>query len=48
MRWPDDRRTPALLALPGFALASNVAGMLAWMRFFRGESSPVWEPTRRS
>jgi cellulose synthase/poly-beta-1,6-N-acetylglucosamine synthase-like glycosyltransferase len=48
MRWPDDRRTPALLALPGFALASNVAGVLAWMRFFRGESSPVWEPTRRS
>jgi cellulose synthase/poly-beta-1,6-N-acetylglucosamine synthase-like glycosyltransferase len=47
MRWPDDRRAPALIALPGFALASNVAGILAWMKFFRGESSPVWEPTRR-
>ncbi len=47
MRWPDDRRAPALIALPGFALASNVAGILAWLRFFRGESSPVWEPTRR-
>jgi cellulose synthase/poly-beta-1,6-N-acetylglucosamine synthase-like glycosyltransferase len=47
MRWPDGRRAPPLLALPGFALASNVAGVLAWFRFFRGQSSPVWEPTRR-
>jgi cellulose synthase/poly-beta-1,6-N-acetylglucosamine synthase-like glycosyltransferase len=47
MRWPDDRRAPTLIALPGFALASNVAGVLAWLKFFRGESSPVWEPTRR-
>ena len=47
MRWPADRRAPPLIALPGFALASNVAGVLAWLRFFRGESSPVWEPTRR-
>jgi hypothetical protein len=47
MRWPDDRRAPPFIALPGFALASNVAGMLAWMKFFRGESSAVWEPTRR-
>jgi cellulose synthase/poly-beta-1,6-N-acetylglucosamine synthase-like glycosyltransferase len=47
MRWPDDRRAPPFIALPGFALASNVAGMLAWRKFFRGESSAVWEPTRR-
>jgi cellulose synthase/poly-beta-1,6-N-acetylglucosamine synthase-like glycosyltransferase len=47
MRWPEGRRAPVLVALPGFALASNVAGILAWLRFFRGESSPVWEPTRR-
>ena len=47
MRWPAGRRAPVLVALPGFALASNVAGILAWLRFFRGESSPVWEPTRR-
>ena len=47
MRWPDGRRAPSLIALPGFALASNVAGVLAWLRFFRGQSSPVWEPTRR-
>jgi cellulose synthase/poly-beta-1,6-N-acetylglucosamine synthase-like glycosyltransferase len=47
MRWPDGRRAPRVIALPGFALASNVAGVLAWVRFFRGESSPVWEPTRR-
>lgn len=47
MRWPDDRRAPTVIAIPGFALASNLAGLLAWMRFFRGESSPVWEPTRR-
>lgn len=47
MGWPDDRPAPPVIALPGFALASNVAGVLAWLRFFRGESSPVWEPTRR-
>jgi cellulose synthase/poly-beta-1,6-N-acetylglucosamine synthase-like glycosyltransferase len=47
MRWPDGRRAPALIALPGFALASNVAGVLAWLRFFRGASSATWEPTRR-
>jgi cellulose synthase/poly-beta-1,6-N-acetylglucosamine synthase-like glycosyltransferase len=47
MRWPAGRRAPRVIALPGFALASNVAGVLAWVRFFRGESSPVWEPTRR-
>ncbi|HUF30739.1 MAG TPA: glycosyltransferase [Gemmatimonadaceae bacterium] len=47
MRWPDGRRAPAVIALPGFALASIVAGILAWLRFFRGQSSPVWEPTRR-
>lgn len=47
MRWPDGRRAPPLIALPGFALASNVAGVLAWLRFFRRQSSPVWEPTRR-
>ena len=47
MRWPDGRRVPPVIALPGFALASNVAGVLAWLRFFRGQSSPVWEPTRR-
>jgi cellulose synthase/poly-beta-1,6-N-acetylglucosamine synthase-like glycosyltransferase len=47
MLWPPGRRVPHLLAINGFALASNLAGMLAWARFFRGESSPVWEPTRR-
>jgi len=47
MRWPDGRRVPAVFALPGFILASNVAGVLAWAKVLRRERSPVWEPTRR-
>jgi hypothetical protein len=48
MRWPTGRRVPPLFALPGFVLASNVAGMLAWLKVLRGQNTPMWEPTRRS
>jgi cellulose synthase/poly-beta-1,6-N-acetylglucosamine synthase-like glycosyltransferase len=47
LRWPSGRRVPPLFALPGFILASNVAGMLAWLKVLRGEQSAMWEPTRR-
>jgi cellulose synthase/poly-beta-1,6-N-acetylglucosamine synthase-like glycosyltransferase len=48
LRWPTGRRVPPLFALPGFLLASNLAGILAWLRVLRGEQSAMWEPTRRS
>jgi cellulose synthase/poly-beta-1,6-N-acetylglucosamine synthase-like glycosyltransferase len=47
LRWPAGRRVPPLFALPGFLLASNVAGVLAWLRVIRGEQHAMWEPTRR-
>ncbi|HET7564853.1 MAG TPA: glycosyltransferase [Gemmatimonadaceae bacterium] len=47
MRWPAGRRVPTVVAIPGFALASNLAGVLAWLRVFRREHSAQWEPTRR-
>lgn len=47
MRWPEGRRVPAPFAIPGFILASNVAGVLAWAQVLRRQRTPVWEPTRR-
>ncbi len=47
MRWPEGRFVPRIFAVPGFALASNLAGVLAWAKVFRGKRSPIWEPTRR-
>ncbi|HXC24649.1 MAG TPA: glycosyltransferase family 2 protein [Gemmatimonadaceae bacterium] len=47
MRWSATRQAPALLSLAGFALASNVAGLLAWMQVLRNQRAAVWEPTRR-
>jgi cellulose synthase/poly-beta-1,6-N-acetylglucosamine synthase-like glycosyltransferase len=46
MRWREGR-TPAVLAVPGFILAANLAGVLAWIRVLRHEASSIWEPTRR-
>jgi cellulose synthase/poly-beta-1,6-N-acetylglucosamine synthase-like glycosyltransferase len=46
-RWPDDRPLPFVLSTPGYVLLSNLAGVIAWLRFFRGVRQPVWEPTRR-
>lgn len=45
--WPVGRPMPALLSAPGYFIWSNVAGLQAWIRFFRREYQPVWEPTRR-
>ncbi|MGI9076778.1 MAG: glycosyltransferase [Gemmatimonadaceae bacterium] len=47
MSWPDGRHVPKIFAMPGFALASNLAGVLAWARVLRGKRSPIWQPTRR-
>ena len=46
MRWRGGR-APMPLAIPGFVLAANLAGLLAWKKVLQREHSPVWEPTRR-
>jgi cellulose synthase/poly-beta-1,6-N-acetylglucosamine synthase-like glycosyltransferase len=45
--WPPSRRTPTIFALCGYAIAMGAAGFVAWLRFFRGTHSVVWEPTKR-
>lgn len=47
MRWPRGRRAPRPLVLAGYLLASNVAGVLAWWRFFNRQRTAVWQPTSR-
>lgn len=47
MRAPEGRPLPRLTALCGFALASHLAGFVAWTKALRGELNPIWEPTRR-
>jgi cellulose synthase/poly-beta-1,6-N-acetylglucosamine synthase-like glycosyltransferase len=47
-KWPFTRRPPALVRLAGFGLASCVAGFIAWVKLFRNERNPIWEPTRRT
>ncbi len=36
------------VAVAGFALASVVAGVLAWVKVLRRQRNPIWEPTRRT
>ena len=45
--WPADRRVPLPLALTGFAVISAYSGVAAWVKFFRRQRMPTWEPTRR-
>lgn len=47
MWWPAGRRVPRLFSIPGFILASNLAGVIAWLKVLRGEQAAQWEPTRR-
>ncbi|HET9293040.1 MAG TPA: glycosyltransferase [Gemmatimonadales bacterium] len=47
MRWPAGKPMPAVLAVSAFALWSNLAGLVAWLKLAQGERNPVWEPTRR-
>lgn len=42
-RWP----LPRVIAIPAFALASNVAAIHAGIRAATGRGSALWEPTRR-
>jgi len=48
MRWPAGRRVPLPFAVAGFALASTLGGISAWLLAMRGERKPMWEPTRRA
>ena len=48
MRWPAGRRVPLPFALAGFALASTLGGLRAWMLAMRRKRLPMWEPTRRA
>lgn len=48
VRWPDAHRLPRIVTIPGFLVASNIAGLEAWAQLFRGTRHAVWEPTRRA
>jgi hypothetical protein len=48
MRWPAGRRVPLPFALAGFALASTLGGLRAWLLAMRRQRLPMWEPTRRA
>ncbi len=45
--WPDDRRVPRFISIPGYIFISIVAGWRAWIQLLRNEKSAVWEPTKR-
>jgi hypothetical protein len=47
MAWPEGKRVPLPIALCGFVVVSNVAGVRAWLTFLRRQRMPTWEPTRR-
>lgn len=47
MRWPDDRKVPTPLAIPGFIVGSTIAALMAWRQALAGRGEAVWEPTRR-
>ncbi|MEO8294431.1 MAG: glycosyltransferase family 2 protein [Gemmatimonadota bacterium] len=38
---------PRIVSMWAFLFAANLAGILAWVKAFRGERNPIWEPTRR-
>lgn len=46
-RLPDKRSLPRPLALPAFAVLSNLAALHAWIRALSRRDQAVWEPTRR-
>lgn len=49
MRWPATSRPPTVVALAGYAVAANAAGLLAWWQALQaGGGSAIWEPTRRA
>lgn len=46
-RWPEGRKVPIWISLPGFVTLNSVAAILAWRKSVRGDQTPIWEPTRR-
>ncbi len=44
---PSPRRSTAAFVIPGYLVATGGAAIVAWLRFFRGVHSTVWEPTKR-
>ncbi len=48
LAWPEDRPLPRPLALIGYLVLANLAGVMAWARALRGERSAIWQPTRRA
>jgi len=48
MRRPAGRRVALPFALAGFALASTLGGLRAWLLAMRRQRLPMWEPTRRA
>jgi cellulose synthase/poly-beta-1,6-N-acetylglucosamine synthase-like glycosyltransferase len=47
MRAAERRSLPRIVALCAFIYATNLAGLLAWIKALGGERNPIWEPTRR-
>jgi hypothetical protein len=45
--WPEHRRIPRPVSLAAFAVAGNLAALIAGYKASRGELNPIWEPTRR-
>ena len=45
--WPEARALPRLIALPTYAVSSNIAALHAWLRALGREGTALWEPTRR-
>lgn len=45
--WPEERGMPRFVSIPAFAVAANVAALMAGLRAVSGELDPIWEPTRR-
>lgn len=44
---PTTRALPGAFHLLGFAVAANLAGVIAWAGVLRREHVAIWEPTRR-
>ncbi|MFL5522079.1 MAG: glycosyltransferase [Gemmatimonadales bacterium] len=47
LRSGENRPVPKPFATAGFAVASAMAGLIAWQKFFQRASAATWEPTRR-
>ena len=45
--WPEGRSLPRPIALPSYAVGSNIAGLHAWFRALGNQGTALWEPTRR-